>query len=386
MAESNETPRDDESEKRAENSIGKSKRRRLEVPPPLPPVEAGKGSSKPTDTASIAEAVPEAVRSRFLQVSNRYYFPDGVRAFTDRGDRLTTPSENTEVIRSLVAIAKAREWTEITVRGTERFRKQAWLEASLAGLEVRGFRPSEVEEAHLVRAQRGNSVAAGSDPISTAREPDDEEEPPRSSAKQDAFLTGRMVDFGRATYRHDPRAPMSYFVKLETSRGDRTIWGVDLERALRESLTKPQIGDEVALQSVRQDAVTVKAPTRDSEGRVVGEEDLATHRNRWVLERRGFFESRANAASALRDIAADPKQAVKQHPELVGSYLQMHAAELFAERLANSEDRQRFLGIVRSTLADSVARGEPLPAVRLHERPPERTREAREPEQAQVRG
>ena len=37
-----------------------------------------------------------------------------------------TASENTEVVRSLVEIARARGWTEVTVRGTERFRKEAW--------------------------------------------------------------------------------------------------------------------------------------------------------------------------------------------------------------------------------------------------------------------
>ena len=51
-------------------------------------------------------------------------------------------------------------------------------------------------------------------------------------ARRDGLLTGRLVDHGRETYRHDPREPMSYFVKLETPRGDRTIWGVDLEGGL----------------------------------------------------------------------------------------------------------------------------------------------------------
>ena len=44
-------------------------------------------------------SVPEHVRKRFVQVGKHYYFADGARAFTDRGGRLTTPSENTEVIQ-----------------------------------------------------------------------------------------------------------------------------------------------------------------------------------------------------------------------------------------------------------------------------------------------
>jgi putative DNA primase/helicase len=165
---------------------------------------------------------------------------------------------------------------------------------------------------------------------------------------------------------------MSYFVKIETSRGDRTIWGVDLERALQESLTRPQIGDDIGLRAARQDAVTVKTHERDAAGKVVAEKDLATHRNRWIVEQRGFFESRAEAARTLRDPAVDPKQGVKHHPELVGTYLQVHAAELAARRFRDPEDQQKFVAQVRSALADSVARGEPLPPVRLREPSAER--------------
>lgn len=82
----------------------------------------------------------------------------------------------------------------------------------------------------------------------------------------------------------------------------------------------------------------------------------------------------------------DPKQAVKTHPELAGTYLQMQAAKLAARRFRDPADQQRFVAQVRSALADSIARGEPLPPVRLRERSPARTesraRCAREPPQA----
>src|ERR1700686_1848581 len=181
--------------------------------PSLPrPKGTGKGveSSRPPEgparraptsrAVPAALPVPQVVRERFVQVRNHYYFPDGARAFTDRGNRLTTPSENTEVIRSLVAIAKAREWNEITVRGTERFRKAAWFAARLAGLEVRGYRPSEVEQAHLVRRLgRQNGVAAGEHPDREPPEPKrmtDEEASPRRH--RPGLLTGRLIAHGRA--------------------------------------------------------------------------------------------------------------------------------------------------------------------------------------------
>jgi hypothetical protein len=370
----------------APNSIRRSKGPHRQ--PDVPSLDPEHPSTTSSNAAANANAVPEAIAKRFVQVRSTYYFPDGVRAFTDRGNRLTTPSENTEVVRSLILIAKAREWNEITVRGTERFRREAWLTARLAGLEVHGYQPNEVEQAHLVRSlSRRNAVSAGESPVGSADTPlrrSDAETPVPD--RRGGLLTGKLIDHGQATYQHDTRQPMSYFVKLETPRGDRIIWGVDLERAFKESLTKPQAGEEVGLRAVSQDAVKVKKTARGADGKVAGMRELETHRNRWIVEKREFFEARAQAARTVRDTTVAPKQAVKQHPELVGTYLQMHAAELAAKRFRDPEDRERFVAKVRSALADSVARGEPLPPVRLRERPQERTPKTHERDSPLVPG
>ena len=134
---------------RAENSIRPSKRLRKDGI--APQLATATSTPSAAEKAAPERAVPEEVRRRFVQVKNRYYFPDGARAFTDRGTRLTTSSENTEVVRSLIQIAEVRGWSEVTVRGTERFRKEAWFAARLAGLEVRGYQPTEFEQGRLVR-------------------------------------------------------------------------------------------------------------------------------------------------------------------------------------------------------------------------------------------
>ena len=427
---SRETPRDETATappraKATENSIRPAKRRVAAVGAPKAE-EPGREAQRAPETraaqtqpaegsdekkAPSGEAppgrhrhVPEHIRQRFVQVGRHYHFPDGTRAFTDRGGRLTTPSENTEVIRSLVTIAEARGWHEITVRGTERFRREAWHAARLAGLEVRGYRPTEFEQSRVARIlARGRETPEPSTPnreppIPARREGHEGvgglaarmEGVSRRAQRRDELLTGTLIDHGRASYRHDPREPMSYFVTIETARGDRTVWGVDLERALRESLTQPAVGEEVRLRAVQEDAVTVRKLKRDAEGKVIAEKDLAVHRNRWIVEKRAFFEARAEAARTLQDRTIDPKEAVKRHPELVGTYLQVRAAELAARRFRDPEDRERFVSQVRSALADGVARGEPLPPVRLRERTAERasarSRPVRTREDAQVRG
>src|SRR5580700_1989260 len=246
---------------RAENSIRPSPKRRkvgnAEAPTPKA-TEPVKAAARPT------HAVPAEVRDRFVVVKNKYYFHDGTRAFTDRGMRLTTASENTEVIRSLIQIAEARGWSEITVRGTERFRKEAWFAAHLAGLDVRGYRPSEFEHGRVARTVARQGPVPTEDSVTPGSKGAPAVDPPAPAREE--ILSGRLVDHGRATYRHDPRQPMSYFVKLETERGDRTLWGVDLERAFKESLTRPDIGDEIGLRAVRQETGKVRRQERDAAG------------------------------------------------------------------------------------------------------------------------
>ena len=68
---------------------------------------------------------------------------------------------------------------------------------------------------------------------------------------------GRLVEHGAAPYEHQPGNSGSYFVTLENDKGQRnTIWGVDLERAMKEAA--PEIGDKIGLQHMG--SVPVRLP------------------------------------------------------------------------------------------------------------------------------
>src|SRR5258707_14701760 len=97
-------------------------------------------------------AIPDEIRQKFTQVGNRYHFKDGALAFTDRGDRITSPSENTEVIKSLVSIAKEREWSDITVAGPETIIQEGWFAPPTASPEGRGSEATQYEHAPVDRA------------------------------------------------------------------------------------------------------------------------------------------------------------------------------------------------------------------------------------------
>ncbi|MBM6398762.1 Ti-type conjugative transfer relaxase TraA [Ochrobactrum anthropi] len=90
-------------------------------------------------------------------------------------------------------------------------------------------------------------------------------------AAQDEFTNaGRLVEHGAAPYEHDPQKSDSYFVTLENDKGEqRTLWGVDLERAMTEAA--PEIGDKIGLQHLGSTPVTLPDGTQ-------------THRNTWKVQ------------------------------------------------------------------------------------------------------
>jgi len=93
-------------------------------------------------------------------------------------------------------------------------------------------------------------------------------------AAQDEFTNaGRLVEHGAAPFEHDAQKSGSYFVTLENDKGEqRTLWGVDLERAMKEAA--PEIGEKIGLQHEGSTPVTLPDGTQ-------------THRNTWKVQDAG---------------------------------------------------------------------------------------------------
>jgi hypothetical protein len=186
---------------------------------------------------------------------------------------------------------------------------------------------------------------------------------PRRSGQ---LLIGRLKDHGAANYQFRAKEDPSYYVKLLTSRGERVLWGKDLQRAVTEGQTRPKVGDLIGARRIAREAVTVTARERDTEGRVIRQEERSAHRTRWVVEKVSFFAERVRMARRLRDEQADVRESVRAHPELKSTFLSVRAAEEFAaKRIANPEDRERFLALVRGAMSASIHKGEPLPSTSL---------------------
>jgi hypothetical protein len=188
------------------------------------------------------------------------------------------------------------------------------------------------------------------------------------SPSEDQLISGTLVAHGRAAYRFNLRGEPSYFVRIHSGDGQRTIWDRGLERAIEQSLTKPLVRDEIGLRRLRSDSRGIKAPEPAAKSPVPKEQGPATRQHYWLVEKKSFFKERARAAQTLRDVAIAPREGVQRHSELVSSYLLLRAAELTARALRDPEDRKKFVEGVRLKLAESIERGEPWPQVRLRER------------------
>ncbi len=196
--------------------------------------------------------------------------------------------------------------------------------------------------------------------------PYSERRPDLARRRGEELLIGRLIGHGRANYQFRSDEDASYYVKLLTSRGPRTLWGKDLERALAEAETQPRTGDLVGARRAAREAVTVTVKERDAEGRVVSQRERHAHRSLWVVEKVGFFAERARLARRVRDEQVDVREAVRAHPELRSAFLSVRAAEEFAARkIHNPGDRARFLELIKGAMAGSIQHGEPLPTVKL---------------------
>jgi hypothetical protein len=322
--------------------------------------------------------VPEHVDARYSRVGDDYHFADGPLAFRDQGDRLSTPLENTEVIRDLISIAQARGWS-IEVTGTKEFRRRAWQEAQVAGLTVRNYEPTELERQQLARRlsrDRDRTARAAPPPANTPTTTPPPERAERQSqsaeipetlaaSAADRLYRGRLIDHGVDRYQFDPQQEESYYLILDSPEaGEQIIWGKDLQRALEQSLSHVREGQDVVVRQLAAKPVTVRRPVRDAEGQVVTHREVKTHLNRWLVETEAFLRERAKLADIVRDVGLDAKAALAQHPELAGTYDELHAARLVAlhQNYRHPADLERFIDRTREAIAQEIERGEPLSA------------------------
>ncbi|GLU26057.1 Ti-type conjugative transfer relaxase TraA [Brucella sp. NBRC 12950] len=103
---------------------------------------------------------------------------------------------------------------------------------------------------------------------------------------------GRLVEHGKAPFEHRASEELSYFVTLEEEGiGRNTVWGVDLERAMK--LVAPKIGDTIGLKHQGSDPLVLSngTPTHRNKWKVVTEEEMAFDHMARRLSRSGIKQN-----------------------------------------------------------------------------------------------
>lgn len=151
------------------------------------------------------------------------------------------------------------------MKGDPEFKREAWLEASQRGLEVKGYNPTErdLQELERLKADRGPGEPRGPE---RSIEPTRERDQDRSEAKtatpqreQSDFskgVTGTLVERGRSPYLDRPGNKEQPFVTLDVGGKLEKVWGAKLGDALDKSGAQP--GDTVSVRRMERENVTIK--------------------------------------------------------------------------------------------------------------------------------
>ncbi len=313
------------------------------------PRESRSGTRQPEPLLNKHEAAAESLRHRFLQADNQFYFrgpgeTDRV-AFADHGTSLTTEHEDPAVIHGMLLSAQAKGWTSLHVKGSDTFKAEAWMSATMAGIEVQGYEPREIDRVRLAERKGESPTTPPKDrvepgtPRPHSTSPGDKEPDPLTASQNIAINTlqtilrergdsaamiaavveeatarlqgerlvvGTILEHGKAAYGHDKKAELSYVVKVTTAKGEKEVWGVDLARAMEQSGAKP--GDAVALIQRAHERVTVQSPFKNEAGEVVGMAPQPAKRNKWdVLNLQTLgVEARDRVIAAARVATHEP--------------------------------------------------------------------------------
>lgn len=274
----------------------------------------------------------------------------GTLAFVDTGKSISTQLDDKSTIRAMVEVAAAKNWKEITVSGTDDFKRSTWLEANLNGIQVRGYEPREADKILLAELQDRykptNSIVLSQkersqDPVparalaeSRRKHIDGDalsEEQKTVLDNSRAFLNskemgfgpevteatvrelesrlrgerlyvGEIIDHGQAPYKHDDKNDLSYFVVLKTPAGEQVVWG----KGLAEAMQDQKIGNEIVLQNIGKKAVTVNERVRDAQGNVVATRPKESQLNAWKAEALSRYSEKGR--TGLESSRTTPKQ------------------------------------------------------------------------------
>lgn len=120
-------------------------------------------AKKPAAQETPLSTEPEAIAKSYYiedRGSERRYYDDYMRqalAMRATTSTISTKREDLNTIRAMLTVAEARGWQAVEIKGSDAFKREAWIEAHARGIEARGYQASDLDrqEADRRRAERG---------------------------------------------------------------------------------------------------------------------------------------------------------------------------------------------------------------------------------------
>jgi hypothetical protein len=298
--------------------------------------------SRATKSSEVDEALARLKLQYLLANDKYYLRDESkTLAFEDTGKRLVTAHDASEIARSMVELSKAKGWSAIKITGTDSFKRKVWVEAELLGVNTHGYKPDAFDQDTLQKRRLSQAADTADAPINSispttasvkvdlsqdgqaATPQTNAENASQSTISQSSDLAqrygtrlakdvsqaladsgisagspgasaslayiaelatsprafvGKLLEHGPAPYEFNEKATDSYYAKLLTAAGEKVVWGVDIPRAISESIgERVQAGDQILLAFRGSQPVTVK-------DELTGKE-ISTHRNTWYTEK-----------------------------------------------------------------------------------------------------
>ncbi len=298
--------------------------------------------------------IPEVLLNRYAMKDHVYYskMRDKGLVFEDKGKSISAKSSDPDDIRAMIDLAKAKNWSKIKISGTEEFKREVWLAASMQDIAVEGYKPSLQDIALLEDAKsKTRNKIDFVEPEVTVSPPQAQAVTPQSAKQAQPTLNAPLtapdttivkdegsvlVAHGMAKYLNDAKNTNSYYVQTRDAQGaEKTVWGVDLERAIKDS--GANVGDKVLIANEGQKLVTITVPVRGADGSVIGSEQKEALRNTWAIQKPTSAEIAIVAVADAKGAGPKVQAMIKQKMAVATSQLAAKGVEIPAAKVYDAK-------------------------------------------------
>lgn len=281
-----ESQRDEElvTEKQPELKAEETEKERIDVEKEL---------SKPIVIDHDYDHPPGHLKSKYIFTEKGDYINEaGDVFFKDQGASLKTAKNDMDTVQDMLEVAETKGWSSIQLNGSKEFKRIAYIEATVRGIEAYGYTPNEKDLAIIdqLREERSINIINKTDkPTPETEKTDKESEQVQSEGEEKAKVKtspfeGELMAHGSAPYKFDDKKSMSYYAHIKDDTGIiHEHWGKELSTAIESS--GAEIGEKIKLVNLGKQAVQVEEKVYDQDGNFSHRQSIETYRNEWEIIR-----------------------------------------------------------------------------------------------------